>query len=98
VSRDPFDDFFGGFFGGSGGTDRGSAGPSLGSGFIVDASGTILTNDHVVRGADRILVTLPDGRDAEAELVGTDEATDVAVLRIDLPDLPWSPWASPTTS
>ena len=52
--------------------------PSLGSGFVIDPSGIILTNDHVVAGAEQILVTFPDGRDAGAELVGTDELTDVA--------------------
>jgi serine protease Do len=90
--RDPFfDDFFGGFFGPPGGRTQLRQVPSLGSGFVVDPEGIILTNDHVVRGADRILVTLPDGRDAEAELIGTDEATDVAVLRIEVGDLPLAP-------
>jgi len=80
--RDPFDDFFGGFGGLFGGGRTQSARvPGLGSGFVVDDQGLILTNDHVVRGAERILVTFPDGRDVEAELVGSDEATDVAVLR-----------------
>jgi serine protease Do len=79
--RDPFLDFFGGFFGGGGRTQSARV-PSLGSGFVVDESGIVLTNDHVVRGAERILVTFPDGRDVEAELVGSDEATDVAVLRL----------------
>ena len=80
--RDPFDDFFGGFGGMFGGGRTQSARvPGLGSGFVVDDQGLILTNDHVVRGAERILVTFPDGRDVEAELVGSDEATDVAVLR-----------------
>jgi serine protease Do len=60
----------------------------LGSGFIIDAAGVILTNDHVVRDAERIMVTLPDGRDFEAELVGTDQLTDVAVLRIQGDGLP----------
>jgi serine protease Do len=57
--------------------------PSLGSGFVVDPAGIILTNEHVVRGADRILVTFADGRDAEATLIGADAATDVAVLKIE---------------
>ena len=60
----------------------------LGSGFIVDADGVILTNDHVVRNAERIMVTLPDGRDFEAKLIGTDQLTDVAVLRIQGDELP----------
>jgi serine protease Do len=82
--RDPFDDFFGGFWGfeGLGGSRTESRRvPGLGSGFVIDDGRLILTNDHVVRGAERILVTFPDGRDVEAELVGSDEATDVAVLR-----------------
>jgi serine protease Do len=63
----------------------------LGSGFIVSADGVILTNDHVVRDNERIMVTLPDGRDFEAELVGADQLTDVAVLRIRGTDLPVAP-------
>ena len=63
----------------------------LGSGFIVSADGVILTNDHVVRDAERIMVTLPDGRDYEAELLGADQLTDVAVLRIRGNDLPVAP-------
>jgi len=80
--RDPFSDFFGGLLGGA--RTESARVPGLGSGFVVDDSGLILTNDHVVRGAERILVTFPDGRDVEAELVGSDEATDVAVLRAHL--------------
>ena len=57
---------------------------SLGSGVIVDAAkGYILTNNHVVGGADDITVTLQDGRDFKGKLVGTDPATDVAVVKID---------------
>jgi serine protease Do len=61
---------------------------SLGSGFVVSAEGHILTNDHVVRGADEILVTLPDGRDFTATKVGEDQLTDVAVLKIEGSGLP----------
>jgi len=71
---------------------RQSAG--LGSGFVISSAGVVLTNEHVVRGADRILVTLPDGRDLEAELVGTDPVTDVAVLRVSGEDLPVAPLGS----
>ncbi len=83
-ARDPFwDDFFPfGSFGTLGGGTTSQLVPSLGSGFVVEPAGIILTNDHVVRGAEQILVTFPDGRDAEATLIGTDEITDVAVLRV----------------
>ncbi|HKJ92277.1 MAG TPA: trypsin-like peptidase domain-containing protein, partial [Longimicrobiales bacterium] len=70
----------------------------LGSGFIYDASGLILTNEHVVRGAQDIVVTLADGRDFAAKLVGTDEATDIAVIRITAPRSDPLPVASPGTS
>jgi serine protease Do len=59
-----------------------------GSGFIVSSDGYILTNDHVVTGASRITVTLPDRRQYSAEVVGTDPTTDVAVLKIDDRNLP----------
>jgi serine protease Do len=56
--------------------------PGLGSGFIMDASGLVLTNEHVVRGATELVVTLRDGRDFEADLVGSDDVTDLALLRL----------------
>ena len=55
---------------------------SMGSGFIIDKSGLIVTNNHVIDGARKIKVKLPDGRSFDAKLVGSDAATDVAVLKI----------------
>src|SRR5947209_3333455 len=61
---------------------------SEGSGFIVRPEGYIFTNFHVVEGADKIDVKLKDGREFQAKIVGTDEKTDVAVIKIDAKDLP----------
>ncbi len=61
---------------------------SGGSGFIISADGIILTNRHVIDGADKIIVTLLDRREFEAELIGEDEASDIAVLKIDGKNLP----------
>jgi len=60
----------------------------LGSGVIVSPEGYLLTNNHVIDGADEIEVQLTDGRQARARLIGTDPETDVAVLKIDLDKLP----------
>ncbi len=60
---------------------------SLGSGVIMTKQGHILTNNHVIAGADAIQVMLHDGRSASAAVISTDPATDLAVLRIELPDL-----------
>jgi Do/DeqQ family serine protease len=60
----------------------------LGSGVIVAPEGYLLTNHHVIEGATDILVRLTDGREAAATLVGSDAETDIAVLKIDLPELP----------
>jgi Trypsin-like serine proteases, typically periplasmic, contain C-terminal PDZ domain len=64
---------------------------SLGSGVIVDADGHIVTNHHVIAQADAIGVQLADGRTANARIVGRDPESDLAVLRIDLDDLPVMP-------
>jgi len=61
---------------------------SLGSGFIISKDGYILTNHHVVKGADQVLVRLNDRRELEAVVVGSDERSDVALLKIDANDLP----------
>jgi len=66
---------------------------SVGSGFVVDASGLVVTNHHVVDGADEIQVQLPDERSFSAELVGSDERTDVALLKLAEADgLPTADW------
>src|SRR5437868_6790072 len=64
---------------------------SLGSGVIVDGVGHVVTNHHVIKDASEIRVQLADGRVATPIVVGTDPDTDLAVLRIDLPDLPTMP-------
>lgn len=61
----------------------------LGSGFIVSADGYIITNAHVVDGADKILVTLTNSKEYEAKLVGSDQRTDIAVLKVEAKDLPF---------
>jgi serine protease Do len=62
-----------------------------GSGFLVSADGYILTNNHVVEGADKVTVRLTDRREFEAKVVGTDPLTDVALLKIDASHLPAAP-------
>ncbi|PXW24309.1 DegQ family serine endoprotease [Paraburkholderia caballeronis] len=92
---DPFYQFFKHFYGGMPGmqgpdggdqSDRPSA--SLGSGFIISADGYILTNAHVVDGANVVTVKLTDKREYRAKVVGADKQSDVAVLKIDAKDLP----------
>ncbi len=63
----------------------------FGSGVIIRKDGVIITNYHVVENADSIKVTLPDGRDFNAELVGSDPVSDIAVLRVHAEDLPVAP-------
>jgi len=92
----PFDDptfrqFFGPLFGGPGGQRRIIRRPpemGLGSGVIVSPDGYILTNSHVVDDADSVKVTLGDGRILTAKVVGADQKTDIAVIKVDARDLP----------
>jgi len=60
----------------------------LGSGFIISADGYILTNNHVVEGADSVVVRMSDRREFDAEIIGTDPRSDLALLRVDASDLP----------
>jgi len=81
--RDPFFGLFG----------LGSERPaqSLGSGFVIDRSGRVITNAHVVEGASRITVTLLDGRELEADLLGSDRDADIAILQVKAAGLPTLP-------
>ncbi len=81
-----FDDFFRDFFGEIPQEEYQQKG--LGSGFIIDEEGYILTNQHVVEGADKIGVTLPDGRKFNAQLKGSDVRGDLAVIKIEANNLP----------
>jgi len=83
--------FFGEQFSGRGGGNmmRTPKEHGLGSGVIINKDGYILTNNHVVDGADTIDVTLNDGREFRAKVVGRDPKTDVAVLKIEAKDLPF---------
>jgi len=65
---------------------------SLGSGVIVSPDGYVMTNTHVVANGVEVSVTLPDKRELRAKVVGVDEATDIAVLKIDAGNLPTLPW------
>ena len=86
----PFYDFFKKFFGDipEGGMEPFEQRSSLGSGFILSKDGYVITNNHVVQDADEIVVSLQDRREFTAELVGVDERSDIAVLKIDGDNLP----------
>ncbi len=84
----PFDEFFDEFFKkrGQGGGENGKSTPrrvnSLGSGFIIDSSGIVVTNNHVISDADEITVILNDGTQLKADLLGRDQKTDLALLKV----------------
>ena len=82
--NDPFfEQFFGRGFGFGGGLNRQQVESSLGSGLIIDSKGVIITNAHVVKGAQEISVVLNDGREFDAKVSLSDEPSDLAVLRVD---------------
>lgn len=85
IFRDPF---FRRFFGNVPDVPSTRVERGTGSGFIIDANGIILTNAHVVDGADEVIVTLKDGREFVGQVVGQDSVTDVAVIRVDAANLP----------
>jgi Do/DeqQ family serine protease len=78
------------------GNGRNQAQTGLGSGVLVSADGYLLTNQHVVDGADDIEVTLSDGRSSSAKVVGTDADSDLALLKISLDNLPVIPFGNIT--
>ena len=73
----PFEDMFKDF-----GTPQKRKAYALGSGFIIDASGIIVTNNHVIKEAEDILVRIEDGKEYEAKVIGADPLSDLAVLKI----------------
>lgn len=101
VEEDPFSDFFGpfGFFGnpdrGNGGTQKRRVQTpkkeATGSGVIISPDGYIVTNNHVVNGADELTVTLNDNREFSARIIGTDPNTDLALIKVNGKNLPTLP-------
>ena len=93
--RDPFSDFFGEFFGGRGGTQRRQVQTpertGFGSGVIISKDGYIVTNNHVIDGADEISVKLNDNREFKGRVIGTDPSTDLALVKIEGDDFPTIP-------
>lgn len=92
--QDPFSDFFGDFFGFGGPQERQIQTPKRegsGSGVIISSDGYIVTNNHVVKDADELLVKLNDNREFKARIIGTDEQTDLALIKIEGKDFPTLP-------
>lgn len=104
--RERMEEFFGGPQGPGGprgfrgpqgpGEPRGHRGGGQGSGVIVSTDGYVLTNNHVIEGAQEVTVTLPDKRDFKGTIVGTDPKTDLAVVKIDGQNLPTVVWGDAT--
>ncbi|HRE41105.1 MAG TPA: trypsin-like peptidase domain-containing protein [Ignavibacteria bacterium] len=92
--RNPFfdDPFFRQFFGNQGNQKQVVRG--LGSGFIISPDGYIITNDHVAGNATKISVTLTTGETVQAQLIGNDPTTDIALLKIDKSNLPYIPFGN----
>ena len=82
----PFEELFKEFFDKRGGEEQRRKGTSLGSGFIIDGEGYIVTNNHVIQGAEDITVILRDDTQLKAKLVGSDSRIDVAVLKVEPPN------------
>jgi serine protease Do len=82
MQQSPFDNFFEDFFGQQMPQQRPRREQSLGTGFIISSDGYILTNNHVVSGADEVMVKLSDGREIKGELKGADEKLDLALIKI----------------
>jgi len=91
------DPFFRQFFGKRDEPKRQRMQSSLGSGVIISSDGYLLTNNHVITNSDEIIVALKDGRESYARVIGTDPETDLAVLKIDIIDLPTITLASSDT-
>ena len=92
--RDPFYEFFGEMFGNRGGQQRQVQTPEkvgFGSGVIISKDGYIVTNNHVIEGADAISVKLNDGREFKGRIIGTDPSTDLALVKVEGEDLPAIP-------
>jgi serine protease Do len=79
----PFQEFFDDFFDGEGNQRGNQKVSSLGSGFVIDPTGYVVTNNHVIEGADDIEVVFPNGSKLKATLIGTDTKTDLSVLKVE---------------
>jgi len=91
IPEGPFGDLFKHFFGNPGGNGEPEYfdAKSLGSGFIISEDGYVVTNHHVIKDASEIIVRLADRRELVAKLIGSDERSDIALLKLDESDLPF---------